>query len=606
MLRHDSHSPDDRSPIGAVPSGGTVTLRFFCSDEHAVTLRTWDGTEQLTPMVPLGRGLYEATLAVPVTPMLFWYDFIVHAPWGDIRYGNRDDGLGGEGQIVYDTMHAFQITVYDPAYATPPYLHDGVMYQIFPDRFYRGSRPVTAARQKKIAAAHPEASFHKRWTEKPALDIDPENGDNRALDFFGGTLKGIEEKLGYLHDLGVTVLYINPIVQARTNHRYDTGDYHKVDPIAGDLRQFQSLVKQAEALGMHVILDGVFSHTGADSLYFNRYGRYPGKGAYQSQRSRYASWYRFFEFPDKYNAWWGFYTLPAVEKDQPDYQHFLLNQENGVLPCWIKRGASGWRLDVADELPVRLLAKMRYAIKQADADSALIGEVWEDASNKISYGQQRSYCLGDTLDSVMNYPLRRAVIDFFTGKIPAQSLARLILHQREVYPAPFLYSLMNLLGSHDRVRALNAFAGYDQEGIVQMPREDASRVRLTKPQLALAKARLLEALKLLCALPGIPCVYYGDEIGMQGMADPWNRAPMAWDSADKALRSAVQGILQSRRQTPVLHTGFLDVSVSDADTLVIRRFTQGGVDVLSAPLSAADAEITVTRRLRPFAGGRPQ
>ena len=602
MLRHDSHSPGDRSPIGAVPCASVVTLRFFSDDPFAVTLRTWDGAEQLTPMKPIGCGRYEAEITAPQTPMLFWYDFIVHTHWGDVRYGNRDDGLGGEGQVVHDTMHAFQITVYDPAYETPHYLREGVLYQVFPDRFMKDGAPVSGARQAQIAAAHPDASFHANWNEPPALEIDPENGDNRALDFFGGTLKGIAEKLPYLRDLGVTVLYVNPIVRARTNHRYDTGDYHRVDPVLGSLRDFQSLSAKAQAAGIRIVLDGVFSHTGADSLYFNRYGRYPGKGAYQSLQSPYASWYRFFEFPDDYNAWWGFYTLPAVEKDHPDYQFFLLNQTDGVLPYWLSQGASGWRLDVADELPVRLLQKMRYAVKTAGEGNALIGEVWEDASNKVSYGEPRSYCLGDTLDSVMNYPLRRAVIDFFTGKTDAYALARLILHQREVYPPPFYYSLMNLLGSHDRVRALNAFAGYDTDGIVQMPREEARQIRLTKAQLALSKARYLEALKLICALPGIPSVYYGDEIGMQGMADPWNRAPMAWDAADEAFRAAVGGLLWHRRQTPVLQTGLLDVSVQDADTLCIRRAAQNGLDAFGNPLTDADLAVTVTRRVKPFRG----
>ena len=606
MLRHDSHSPEDRNPVGAVPCGGTVTLRFFCGEKHAVTLRTWDGAEQLIPMKALESGRYEATLTMPPTPRLFWYDFIVHAPEGDVRYGNRDDGLGGEGQVVVDTWHAFQITVYDPAYETPQYLREGILYQVFPDRFFRGTANATQARRKQIAAAHPEATFHKRWNEPPALSIDPENGDNRALDFFGGTLRGIEEKLSYIRDLGATVLYINPIVRARTNHRYDTGDYHQVDPVLGCMRDFQSLAKKAEAMGIRVVLDGVFSHTGADSLYFNRYGRYPGKGAYQSKRSRYASWYRFFEFPDKYNAWWGFYTLPAVEKDQPDYQHFLLNQDHGVLPFWMANGASGWRLDVADELPVTLLRKMRYAVKRSRADGTLIGEVWEDASNKTSYGEPRSYCLGDTLDSVMNYPLRRAVIDFFTGKLNAWALKRLILHQREVYPAPFLYSLMNLLGSHDRVRALNAFAGYDREGISQMPREAARHVRIHPKQLALSKARYLEALQLICALPGVPSVYYGDEIGMQGMADPWNRAPMAWDRADAALHTAVQAILTNRKQSPVLQTGFLDVTAQDADTLIVRRKAKDGLDAFGNPLQADTMEITVTRNLKPFSGEAQQ
>jgi cyclomaltodextrinase / maltogenic alpha-amylase / neopullulanase len=602
MLCHDSHSPEHRDPIGAAPCGGRVTLRFFCDENYPVTLRTWDGAERLYPMAPNDSHLCEATVTAPVTPMLFWYDFIVHTPEGDLRFGNQDDGMGGAGQVVRDTMHAFQITVYDPAYRTPAYLREGIMYQVFPDRFFRGGGEPSQAQQERIAAAHPEAAFHKGWNEPPALDLDPDNGDNRALDFFGGTLRGIREKLPYLCDLGVTVLYMNPIVHARTNHRYDTGDYRIVDPILGKEKDFTALAEAAKELGIRVILDGVFSHTGADSLYFNRYGRYPGKGAYQSRRSRYAGWYRFEEFPDRYNAWWGFYTLPALEKDNPDFQHFLLNREDGILSLWMKRGASGWRLDVADELPVRLLQKMRYAVKRGDSDGALIGEVWEDASNKVSYGEPRSYCLGDTLDGVMNYPLRRAVIDFFTGKTGAGELVRAILHQREVYPAPFYYSVMNLLSSHDRVRAMNAFAGYDRPGILQMPREEAKKVRLTKAQQALSKARYLEALKLLCALPGIPCVYYGDEIGMQGMADPWNRAPMAWDGKDEKLREAVQAILLRRRQSPVLQTGFLDVLATDADTLLICRTAKDGLDAFGQPLNAPDAEITVTRRLKPFVG----
>ena len=600
MFCHDSHSPEYRSPIGPTICGGTVTLRFFCSEMHTVTVRTWDGTEHTAPMAPIGNGLYETVLTAPQQPMLFWYDFIIHTPDGDIRYGNADDGLGGEGQVVYDTLHAFQITVYDPLYETPAYLREGVLYQVFPDRYARGAAAVTPAQRKKIAEAHPETTFHKNWNEAPTLDIDPDNGDNRALDFFGGTLRGIAEKLDYLQSMGVTILYLNPIVRARTNHRYDTGDYHRVDPVLGDMHNFASLINKAKALGIHVILDGVFSHTGADSLYFNRFGRYKSKGAYQSQTSRYASWYHFDEFPDHYNTWWGFYTLPAVDKEQPDYQHFLLNQKDGVLPYWITRGADGWRLDVADELPVNLLRKMRYAVKRTNENAVLIGEVWEDASNKISYGQLRSYCLGDTLDSVMNYPLRRAVIDFFTGRINAHSLVRLILHQREVYPAPFHYSLMNLLASHDRVRALNAFAGYDMEGIHQMAREEARHITLPAKQLALAKTRYVEALKLLCALPGIPSVYYGDEIGMQGMADPWNRAPMAWDKQDKALQAATRTLLHERRQNPVLQTGFLDAKATSADTLIIRRTAKDGLDAFGKTLSGSDTDILITRQLLPF------
>ncbi len=597
MILHDSHSPAYRSPIGPVAAGGTLCLRFFCDEGAAVTLRTWNGAERFIPMQALGAELFEATLTVPATPTLFWYDFIIHRPHGDVRYGNAPDELGGEGAVFYGTPRSYQVTVYDPDYQTPACLREGIIYQIFPDRFFAGAREVPLQNREDVMAAHPDATFHARWDEAPTLDIDPENGDNRALDFFGGTLAGIQAKLDYLHALGVTVLYINPIVRARTNHRYDTGDYETVDPILGDTADFEALAAAAGKLGMRVLLDGVFSHTGADSKYFNRFGRYPTLGAYQSEASPYYHWYHFFSFPDQYRSWWGFHTLPAVQKQEPTYQRYLLDSETGVLPLWMRRGACGWRLDVADELPVSLLQGMRKAVKAQNPQGVLLGEVWEDASNKIAYGQPRSYCLGDTLDSVMNYPLRRAVIDFFTRRRTAFDLARLIRHQREVYPTPFLYSLMNLLGSHDRVRALNAFAGYDRDGAIQMPREEAMYIRLSAQELALAKERYLEALALLCALPGAPTVYYGDEMGMQGMADPWNRAPMDWQSGDAVLWSAVSALLAQRRQHRVLMTGFMDVDATDADTLTIHRYGVDGRDAFGQPLADAPRSITITRNV---------
>ncbi|MEG2314579.1 MAG: glycoside hydrolase family 13 protein, partial [Clostridia bacterium] len=524
------------------------------------------------------------------------YDFIIHRANGDARYGTSCDQLGGVGAYSYNQPHSYQVTVYDPAYMTPAFLRHGIVYQIFPDRFLRDKNGIKG-RARRVRETHPEATFHAEWDEEPALDIDPESGDNRALDFFGGTLRGIKQKLGYLQELGVSILYLNPVFRARSNHRYDTGSYEEIDPILGDSAAFDELLAAAKAHGMHVMMDGVFSHTGADSQYFNRYGRYPTLGAYQSEASPYASWYHFDHFPDRYSTWWGFATLPAVNKENEAYRHYLLNPENGVLPRWVHHGACGWRLDVADELPMPLLRDMRKAVKGADSQAVLLGEVWEDASNKIAYGQQRSYCLGDTLDSVMNYPLRRAVIDFFTGVIDAFHLRRVILHQREVYPAPFYYALMNLLGSHDRVRILNAMTGYDRVGIVQMDRAEAHEVKLSKRELKSAKKKYLEALKLLCALPGAPTLYYGDEIGMTGMADPWNRAPMDWNGEDERLREEIAKLLRARAGTAVLQTGYLDIEALDEDTLKVRRFALDGKDVFGEALGEKPVAVRISRRL---------
>ena len=594
MLYHDSYDPQYRVPTGPVKAGGRMTLRFMCDESPEVLLRTWNGSEAFYPMARVGESLYEASITVPETPMLFWYDFVIRHADGETHYGTSYDELGGVGACYEGQPHSYQVTVYDPAYDTPEYLRRGVVYQIFPDRFFK-DKNGQKGRMRKIAAAHPEATFHESWDEAPTLDIDPENSDNRALDFFGGTLRGIKQKLDYLEELGVTVLYLNPVFRARTNHRYDTGDYAEIDPILGDEAAFEELCRAAKARGMHVMLDGVFSHTGADSKYFNRFGRYDTLGAYQSTESPYYDWYHFDQFPDQYRSWWGFYTLPAVEKNHPGYRSYLLNERDGVMPGWVKRGACGWRLDVADELPMDLLREMRSALKKADPEAVLLGEVWEDASNKIAYGVPRCYCLGDTLDSVMNHPLRRAVIDFFTGSADANHLRRVILHQQEVYPAPFYYSLMNLLGSHDRVRILNALCGWDREGAIQMDRAEARKVSLGKRELKTAKKRYLEALRLLCALPGAPTVYYGDEVGMTGMADPWNRAPMCWDGQDEKLRGEVARLMNKRRNTPVLQTGFLTVEAPDADTLCITRFARDGVDVFGQPLAAKAVTVKISR-----------
>jgi len=595
LLYHDSHSARYRSPLGAMKAGEPLTIRFWCDESDTVILRTWDGQEHQVPMTAIGDDHFEATVTVPDSPMLFWYDFIIPRQYDTARYGCTGEQLGGVGCYYSDQPISYQVTVYDPAYMTPEYLRKGVVYQIFPDRFFRDASG-SKGRVKKIAAAHPEATFHENWNERPTLNPDPANGDNMALDFFGGTLKGIRQKLDYIQSLGANVIYLNPIFRARSNHRYDTGSYEEVDPILGTTEDFIQLAEAAQKRGMHVMLDGVFSHTGADSQYFNRFGRYESVGAYQSPDSPYADWFTFEEFPDKYKSWWGFYTLPAVDKSNPAYRHYLLNDENGVFPGWIKRGACGWRLDVADELPMDLLRQMRTAIKNVDPESVLLGEVWEDASNKVSYGTPRSYVLGDTLDSVMNYPLRRGVIDFFNGVIDAYQLRRIILNQQEVYPAPFYYALMNLLGSHDRVRILNALCGYDRAGAIQMDRAEAEKVTLTDEQLKTAKKRYQEAVKLLCALPGAPTIYYGDEIGMTGMADPWNRAPMAWDFADDQLHDAIQALLTDRRQSPVLQTGFLSVEAPDADTLVITRFTENGRDVFGDCVEGEDRVVRVSRR----------
>ena len=579
---HHSQSPLCRMPQGAAPCLAEITLRLQGDEDvRSAFLRFYDGSEKWLPMEKEEDHWFSVQVTMPKIPILCWYDFRVEDQEGNIfTYGAPHDGMGGEGHVSPDAR-AWQVTVYDPQYDTPHWMRDGIMYQIFPDRFY------------KSGISHPrreECYYHENWDEDPILM--PEGGDdNCARDFFEGDLKGIEEKLEYLADLGVTVLYLNPIFQARSNHRYDTADYMQIDSHLGDQADYVSLCEKAKALGIRVMLDGVFSHTGEDSIYFNRYGRYPSVGACQSTQSPYYPWYRFTSFPDQYECWWGFHTLPAMNKEYPGYVEFALG-EKGVVRHWIKEGSAGWRLDVADELTMNFLRKLRRAVKAQDEDAIVLGEVWEDASHKETYGEMRCYCQGDTLDSVMNYPLREAALNFFNGRCNAAALKRLIDSQKENYPKVFHYALMNLAGSHDRPRAINELCDCTWE---EFPPKDRGAMRLPKEKYDLGLSRYVEMMRLLCALPGIPCVYYGDEAGMQGGSDPYCRGTFPWGRENKDLQRKIKDMLWQRRNSKALQTGDLTVLAPDEDTLVIIREIKGGKDVFGNPSADERVEITIKR-----------
>ena len=582
MVRHDSRDPLYRTPSGARPTGSDVILRCRADDARAVTLRLWwDDGEIRRPMTasPRGAGLFEIRLTLPEQSGLLWYYFIVDFDGETRLYGNADDRLGGEGRLYDHEPPSFQLTVYDEEFDTPRWMREGLLYQIMPDRF--------AARGKNA----PEAGWlHEKWDEPPAIHVDPSTHDNRADDFFGGNFRGVMDRLDYLKELGVTAIYFNPIFRARSNHKYDTGDYETIDPSFGTREDFEALCGRARALGIRILLDGVFSHTGSDSRYFNRLGRYDSLGAYQSLESPYASWYRFKRWPDEYDCWWGFETLPTVNKSDESYRRYILTGENAIVKRWLRRGASGWRLDVADELPVPFLRTLRKSVKSVDPDAAVLGEVWEDASNKVAYGQLRCYCLGDTLDSVMNYPLREAAIGFVTGTLDAYAFCRRVESLRENYPLPFFYSLMNLMGSHDRARLLNVLAGEAWEGVDPLERGGC---RLSDAQRALAIRRLAEMWKLYAALPGMPSVYYGDEAGMEGAADPFCRFPYPWGREDAQVMTITREALALRASRPILRRGALQLHPIDRDTVRIRRFAYAGCDVFGEPLDDAEFEINV-------------
>ena len=562
MVRHDSRDPLYRTPSGARPTGSDVILRCRADDARAVTLRLWwDDGEIRRPMTasPRGAGLFEIRLTLPEQSGLLWYYFIVDFDGETRLYGNADDRLGGEGRLYDHEPPSFQLTVYDEEFDTPRWMREGLLYQIMPDRF--------AARGKNA----PEAGWlHEKWDEPPAIHVDPSTHDNRADDFFGGNFRGVMDRLDYLKELGVTAIYFNPIFRARSNHKYDTGDYETIDPSFGTREDFEALCDRARAVGIRILLDGVFSHTGSDSRYFNRLGRYDSLGAYQSLESPYASWYRFKRWPDEYDCWWGFETLPTVNKSDESYRRYILTGENAIVKRWLRRGASGWRLDVADELPVPFLRTLRKSVKSVDPDAAVLGEVWEDASNKVAYGQLRCYCLGDTLDSVMNYPLREGLIGFLLGEIDAYALKRRLDALYENYPAPFAAALMNLLGSHDKARVINRLSGVEPEN---RPREERAFTPLSDAEYERGKRRFIKAWRFLCAMPGMPCLYYGDEAGAQGGDDPFCRGTYPWGHEDRALMEEIKRVNHARLKSRAAQNGSLELIAPDADTLtVVRRY----------------------------------
>ncbi len=587
-LYHNSQDSSFREPAGAVTVGTEVTIRLLVQGDHGrVQLRTWNGIETYTAMTEVRLGMYEAKVHCPDKPTLLWYDFQAEDERGHFHYyGNARDKLGGVGTMYQDKPPSYQITVYDPDWQPPQYLRDGIMYQIFPDRF---------ARSKEPASTRDDVYLHQNWDDLPRVDPRARDGAYSAYDFFGGDLNGIREKLPYLKDLGVTVLYLTPIFRSASNHRYDTGDYLTIDPMLGTLNDFRALCREARDAGMRVLLDGVFSHTGDDSIYFNRRGTYPGRGAYQSKQSPYYSWFRFGKHPDTYASWWNIHTLPEINKDDASYRSFILGRD-GVARHWLGQGASGWRLDVADELPMSFLQQLRTAVKTENPDSTLLGEVWEDASNKIAYGKMRCYALGDTLDSVMNYPLRDAVIRFLTGAANAAQTVRSIRSLQENYPVPFFYSLMNLMGSHDRARILNVLVNREYTAL---PIGERGGKTLPPALRELAEERYMKMIAIYMAMPGMPSIYYGDEVGMEGATDPFSRGTFPWGRENTKLHKLVRDAIAMRKESAVLRAGALRLSYEGTETLVIERSAVDGKDIFGAELNDAPYILRITRDVFP-------
>nr|WP_297274110.1 glycoside hydrolase family 13 protein [uncultured Agathobaculum sp.] len=548
-----SRSQACKTPYGAVPAGQTVEFSTYPKRERGTEhITLWveeDGKEpEAFPMRwygLVGARDHYTTSFTPSHPGLYWYYFTMDTADGP-RYCAR--GYAGRAEIIDTLGDKYQLTVYDPAYQPPRWFGRGITYNIFPDRFCRDKMPV----QPEGEGIAPRV-LHENWDDIPVYRPN-ENGEILNNDFFGGTLRGVISKLDYLESLHVTTIYFNPMFQAYSNHRYDTGDYKRIDPLLGNEEDFRTLCTEAAARGMRVVLDGVFNHTGYDSRYFNARGRYNSLGAHQSKDSPYYRWYDFQEWPDKYGSWWGIYTLPQVREMDESYLDYIIDNEDSVVRRWLRLGASGWRLDVADELPDAFIRRLNAAAKREKPDALVIGEVWEDASNKIAYSERRKYFQGGELDSVMNYPLRDAILAFLGGGT-AEHFAETMECIRENYPRDVFYNLMNVIGTHDTARALTLLGVSEEEW--RMDRDGRAQYELPPERLATALRKLRLAAVIQFTMPGSPTIYYGDEAGRQGFEDPFNRRTYPWGQEDRELLAFYRRLCTLRADSQTLADGEL-------------------------------------------------
>ena len=565
-IPYNSRYEYHKSIFGAVKTGQKIVFRIilprdFCCTAARLVIKE-DGGEpyslgmQWDCMQGDGEEWWRTEFTSEKSGLLE-YHFEYDTSWGTSRIYHAGDGIGH----IANSGDDWQLTVYDRNFTTPEWLKGGIIYQIFPDRFSgSGEKKENVPADRVLRTDRDGEPF---W--RPDSDGKVHNND-----YFGGDLKGIEQKLPYLKSLGVTCIYLNPIFEAQSNHRYDTADYTKIDPLLGTEKDLENLCSAAEKQGMKIILDGVFSHTGNDSKYFNQYGRYSTVGAYQSKDSKYYGWYKFNEWPDDYTSWWGIKILPEVQEENPDFIDYITG-ENGIARRWLRTGASGWRLDVADELPDEFLDAFRRAVKAEKSDALVLGEVWEDASNKSSYGQRRRYLQGGQLDSVMNYPFADAVIDFVrTGG--AELFASRIMSIVENYPKEVLNVLMNHISTHDTMRAITALAG---ESCAYRDRYWQSVHQLDGEQYRKGVQLMKMASAIQFTLPGVPSIYYGDEAGMQGYKDPFNRFCYPWGNENAELIDWYRKLGKIRTENKVFTDGKLEILSSVAGCTAYSRKKDG-------------------------------
>lgn len=529
QLHYNSFQTAHKTPFGAVSKGQEiefmVRVESAMNPEITFVVSKEGQGEQYLKMSSSGDGIFSTRYASTELGLCFYFFILSYDDQGirrTVYLSAPHHGTGGEALVRENKweLAPYQITVHNYQKSAPGWYKNAVFYQIFVDRFYNGEE------NGKVLSPKKNSFLYSTWEDSP-MYIKDHQGNILRWDFFGGNLKGVIEKLDYLQSLGIGGIYLNPIFKARSNHKYDTGDYLEIDEMFGDEETFRTLIEESKKRNIRIVLDGVFNHVGADSRYFNAFGTYDSVGAAQSMDSPYYPWFNFFQYPHEYESWWGVKDLPNVNEHHPGYRNFIVGP-NGVIEKWTRMGIGGWRLDVADEMPDEFISDIRATMEAAAEEQILIGEVWEDASNKIAYGKRRRYLLGDELHGTMNYPFKDGVIAYLNGHMRAKDLYTRFMSLKENYPSEALYAALNNLGTHDTRRILTEL-------------KDLRKLKV--------------AVGMLLTFPGVPCIYYGDEAGMEGEADPYNRGPYPWGRESEQIKEIYKSMIELRNTNEALISG---------------------------------------------------
>ncbi len=473
----------------------------------------------------------------------------------------------------------FLLLVHTEDFATPEWFKGRVMYHVFVDRFCRGAGEV---------GSRDDVVMNEDW-DNGIMQYAEKNGDKLANNmFFGGNLWGVAEKLDYLKGLGVGVIYLSPVFKAYSNHKYDTGNYLAIDEMFGGETAFENLIARANELDIKIILDGVFNHTGDDSIYFDRYGKYGGVGAYSNPESAFRNWFRFREYPNRYETWWGIEILPKLNHTVTECRKFFTGK-GGVAEKYIKMGIGGWRLDVADELSDDFLDELRVTVKDASqGEGIIIGEVWENAAEKIAYSRRRRYFRGAQLDSVMNYPLRNGVLSLLIYK-DARLLADVLKSIYASYPKCVCDSLMNLLGTHDTERIITVL-GESENDLSEVSNRELSERTLTPEN----RERAIKLQKLAATVQytvyGVPSVFYGDEAGVEGYHDPFCRKTFPWGRECTELQDFYRLLGRIRADYGLFKDGEFCVDYAEGSVIAYSRYNEE--QRITVVVNASDSEIS--------------